>query len=256
MTAVLGFLSEYIWVYLWLIGTTFVNIVAPTSGSTVINPVTAFFTDPQRAIGIGGFIFFLTGLHRVYLFRKEIFAEKRNVDMIRAMLPYSIVGAIMGGFVISYIPIKPLVVIIVIVSTYFIYKTLRQIILRTNLEKKSGGLGFAFIATFSGFLQSSGMPGSDMRNGYLRTTLSEVSVRAVGSAIGLVNFLIAGTIIFLHDKLTTRDMIFVATVTPFLIPAQIYGKKFLDAMSDRNAKIVAISLSLLGVILLTYKYLL
>jgi len=59
-------------VYLWLIVTTFVNIIAPLAGSTIVNPVTAYFTDPQRAIGIGALIFCGTGLHRVYLFKKEI----------------------------------------------------------------------------------------------------------------------------------------------------------------------------------------
>ena len=41
------------------------------SGSAIINPVTAIFTDPYRAIAIGSAIFFLSGLHRVYLFREN-----------------------------------------------------------------------------------------------------------------------------------------------------------------------------------------
>ncbi|MDO8555372.1 MAG: sulfite exporter TauE/SafE family protein [bacterium] len=256
MTSVVNFVSEYFYVYLWLVFTTFVNIVAPTSGSTVINPVTAFFTDPYRAIGISGFIFFFTGLHRAYLFRKEILSDKLNLRAIKSMLPYSIVGAIGGGLLISYLNIKLLAATIVVVSVYFIYKTIKQIIQKAKIEKKNSGLGFAFIALLSGFLQSSGMPGSDIRNNYLRTSLSEISVRAVGSAIGLVNFFIGGTIIFLSNRLTHKDIIFIVSIIPFLIIAQIYGKKFLDKMTDRKAKILAITLSSLGIVLLSYKYLL
>ena len=100
------------------------------------------------------------------------------------------------------------------------------------------------------------MPGADIRNNYLRTILSEVSVRATGSVLGLINFFIGGTVIFLHNRLTNKDVIFILTLIPFLIIAQIYGKKFLDRIKDSHAKIIAVSLSSLGVILLTYKYLL
>ena len=255
MSTIFTFVSQYFFVYIWLILTTFINIVAPTSGSTVVNPVTAFFTDPQRAIGISGFLFFFTGLHRVYLFRKELFSDSNNIKMVMRMLPLSIVGAICGGFFISYINVSILALIIVVVSIYFIYKTIVQIIFKKKLEKTSHKLSFLFVSALCGFLQASGMPGSDMRNNYLRTVLSEVSVRAVGSAIGLVIFFISGTIIFMHNKLTHNDIIFIITLIPFLLFAQIYGKKFLDKMADKNAKLLAVSLSLLGVILLSYKYL-
>ncbi len=100
------------------------------------------------------------------------------------------------------------------------------------------------------------MPGSDMRNNYLRTILSEVSVRAVGSVIGIVNFFTAGSIIFLHNKLTFREIIFIITIVSLLLPVQVYGKIFLDKMTDKHAKITAVIFLLLGVILLSYKYLL
>lgn len=256
MINVLSFVEEYIYVYLWLIVTTFINIVAPMAGSTIVNPVTAYFTDPQRAIGIGASIFFCTGIHRIYLFRKEIFEIKENRDTIKTILPYTIIGAILGGSFISYLNTKVLVIIIVTVSTYYIYKTLLQIFVQKNNKGKSSHLSKVFVSTLSGFLQGAGMPGSNIRDNYLRTFLSEVSVRAVTTVIGVVNFFIAGTIIFLHNHLTYKDLIFIVSVVPLLVPAQMYGKLFLDKMDDRNAKSLAIILSLLGVVLLTYKYLL
>lgn len=256
MEVISHFLSEYFFVYIWMIFTTFLNIIAPISGSTIINPVTAFFTDPQRAIGLGAFLFFFSGIHRVYLFRNEIFSNSNNINVVKSMLPFSVVGAIGGGFLISYLNTKLLAVIIVLISLSFIYKTIKQIIYNKKLENKNNKFGFVFVALLTGFLQGSGMPGADMRNNYLRTVISEIAVRATSSMIGLVNFFIGGTIIFIHNKLTVNDLIFTVTLIPFLIMAQVYGKRFLDKMTDNHAKIVAISLSLLGIVLLTYKYLL
>ncbi len=256
MMSVLSFIEDYFYVYLWLITTTFVNIIVPLAGSTIVNPVTAYLTDPQRAIGIGAFIFCFTGLHRVYLFRREIVSDDNNIRTITTILPYSIIGAIFGGSFISYLNIKVLVIIIVAVSLYFICKTLLQIYRKKDIQKSDNHLSKVAVSIISGFLQGSGMPGSDIRNNYLRTTLSEVSVRAVGSVIGIVNFFIAGVIIFLHNRLTTKDIVFIITIVPLLLPVQMFGKKFLDKLADKHAKIIAIIFSLLGIILLSYKYLL
>ena len=253
MNAVASFISEYIFLYIWLITTTFINIMAPTSGSMIINPVTAFFTDPQRAIGIGAFIFFITGLHRVYLFRKEIFQDKKNVKTIKTMLPFSALGAVVGGTLISYLNAKLLAGIVIVASCFFVFKTLRR--LSVTIEHKEGSKkSLISVAFLSGFLQGGGLSGADLRNNYLRSIVSEVSVRAVGSATGLMVFFITGTIIFFHNFLKSSDVILILTLIPFLIFAQIYGKKFLHKMKDRNAKILSIALSLVGIALLAYKY--
>lgn len=256
MATIIDFVQEYIFVYLWLILTTFINMVAPTPGSTVVNPVTAFFTDPWRAIGIAGFTFFLTGIHRVYLFRKEILSNKKNLNMVGALLPYSIVGAVLGGTLISYLNIKILVLIIISVSLYFIWKTILNLVDNEQEHSEPTSLSSAFVGVLSGFLQGSGMPGSDIRNNYMRMTLPEISVRATGSLLGLFNFFIAGSIIFFHNKLERGDFYFILCVVPLLLVAQVYGKKLLTKIPDKKAKILAVSLSLLGTVLLVYKYLL
>jgi uncharacterized membrane protein YfcA len=233
LTLILNFIHEYVFVYAWLIVTTFINIVAPTSGATVVNPVVAYFTDPQRAIGT---------------------TDTKNLTALKKMLPYSVIGAVMGGYFVSNLNVKLLALIAIIVSTYYIYKTVRQVLSKARQENRVTSMGSGLISIFTGFLQGSGMPGSDIRTNYLRTILSEVSVRAVSSVLGLVNFFIAGGIIFLHNKLTHKDIIFILSIVPLLMLAQAYGKKFLEKMEDSHAKLLASALSLLGVILLTYKY--
>lgn len=256
MDSIGTFIAEYLYVYVWVILTTSINIVAPISASTVVNPVTAFFTDPQRAIGIGAFTFFLTGLHRVYLFRREILSDAVNVALIKKWLPFSVAGALTGGLVITSINEKFLAIIIILMSSYFIVKTIRHIIRERKDEGSMSAFSQLFIFTISGFLQGSGMQGADIRNNYLRTFVSEVSVRAVGSAFGLVNFFVAGMVILFRNHLLKSDIIFILTLVPFLIVAQVYGVQFLHKLQDRNAKILAVSLSFFGVILLIYKYLL
>lgn len=256
MESVTHFISEYIYVYAWMIFTTIVNIVAPLSASTVVNPVTAFFTNPQRAIGIGAFTFFVTGLQRVYLFRREILSDSTNTALIKKWLPYSIIGAFMGGLTITYINERFLGIIIIVLSSYFIAKTIYHILSERKVIKEKHPLSQLLIFMISGFLQGSGMQGADIRNNYLRTFVSEVSVRAVGSAFGLVNFFIAGGVILLRNHLTKDDVIFIFALVPFLMLAQIYGALFLRRLQDRQAKILAVILSFLGVLLLVYKYLL
>lgn len=254
MELLIKLVSDYLYVYLWLIFTTFVNVIAPLPGSVIVNPVTAFFTDPQRAIGIGAYIFVCTGLHRTFLFRKEILRDERNIRIIKIMLPYSMLGALLGGTLIVYLNIKALVVLIILTSLYFIIATIRRFNTVTTNEDREI-TGNIPVSILSGFLQGAGMPGSDIRNNYLRTVISEISVRAVGSVIGLVNFFIAGTVILFHNQLTHSDLLFIISVVPLLIPVQIYGKRYLDRLSDKHAKILGISLSVLGIILLGYKYL-
>jgi len=254
MDSVYHFISQYFFVYIWLIITTFIDMIAPISGSTVVNPVTAFFTDPQRAIGISSLLFFFTGVYRVYLFRKELLSDKVNLKVFSSMLPFTIAGAICGGLFISYLNIKILVLMIISVSIYYIFKNLYQLIKNKKTELKITGLSFIFIATISGFFQASGMPGGDIKRNYLRTVLSEISVRAVSSALGMINLFIGGTIIFLRNKLTHGDLILIITVLPFLLLALKYGKTFLEKIPDRHAKILASSLSFLGIVLLIYKY--
>lgn len=231
-------------------------MIAPLSGSSVTNPVIAFFTDPQRAIGITAFLFSITAIYRVYLFRRELFSDTQSLKILYSMIPFTILGAIGGGFFISYLNTKVLVVIILCVSMYYIVKNIRQIIQSKKTEKKLSPYGLIFVATLSGFFQASGMPGGDIKRNYLRTQLSEINVRAVSSVLLFINFFIGGTILLLHNKLTQGDLIFVVTCAPFLMIALKYGKTFLEKIPDRNAKILAISLSFLGVMLLTYKYLL
>ncbi len=76
-------LENYILLYLWMSFTTFLNMFFTVSGSGIVNPITAVLTDPYRAIGIGYTVFLIGSIQRVYLFRKNIFSEKKNTHYLK-----------------------------------------------------------------------------------------------------------------------------------------------------------------------------
>ncbi len=249
-------LIEYFYVYIWFAFTTFVNMFMTVSGSGIINPVTAVFTDPQRAIAIGGGIFFLSGLHRVYLFRKNILSDPKNIGYIKTMLPTSILGALIGGSIIATLNIKLVAAVVIVSSLFFIFKTIKTLLVKTEIKDSTSYKSDILVAILTGFFQGAGMPGVDMRNNYLRTVIPEVSVRAVSSVIGVSNFFVASAVIFIHTQMPASDFYFILSLIPVLIIVQVYGKKVLIKIPDKTAKLLAVSMSVVGVILVAYKYLL
>lgn len=247
---------QYMLVYLWLSFTTFVNIIAPLPGSIVINPVIAYITDPQRAIGIGALIFFGTGMHRVYLFRSEL-SKSENKKIVRTMAPISILGALLSGFIIVRLQPETLVGAIVIASFFFVIQTSVALVRRKTrpleIRPRTTIVGVC-IAFVTGFLQAAGLPGSHLRGDYLRSRIPELSVRAVSSTIGMVNFCVTGLIVASHGRLTIGDLILILLAVLGILPFQAYGKKFLHQIPDVYAKCIGILMSLLGSGLLIHKY--
>jgi uncharacterized membrane protein YfcA len=226
--------------------TTFLNIffIVP---NTIINPISAALTNPYRAIGIGSFVFFINSLQRAYLFRKEIFTDSKNKSLLKKMIPFSILGAFIGSLFISRLNTTLLSVVIIVTSLYFIYSTI-LILLVDNKNKNEGRiiLGPIPVSILTGLIQGVALPGADIRAGYLRTKVSEVSVRAVSSFIGLFNFLILSTVLFINHKMPTADIWFVISLIPALFLIQHIGKKILVKIPDKYAKILALTMSIVS----------
>ena len=110
---------------------TFVNIIVPISGSATATPLLALITDPHNAIGLASFYFVLSGLVRIFVFRKHI-----RYGYIKNLLPISLIGAVIGA--LSLIEINPtiLFIIIFLFLIYFIYKKIREIISNGMKAKK------------------------------------------------------------------------------------------------------------------------
>lgn len=249
-------LDNYILLYVWQTFTTFLNMFFTVSGSGIVNPISTVLTDPYRAIGIGYTIFLFGSIHRVYLFRKNIFEEKKNIVYLKIMIPASILGAVLGGVLLSRLNLKLITGLIIVSSIYFIYKTIQSLNNNANekvLEKVS--LGAVPVAVFSGFLQGASLPGVDIRNNFLRSYISEVSVRAVSSTIGLFNFLVVSLVLLFSNKLLKTDLIFIATFIPMLLLAQTVGRHILVKLQDKTAKIIALTMSVVSLFILIFSFL-
>lgn len=233
--------------------TSFLNMFFIVSGSGIVNPITAVLTDPYRAIGIGYMIFLIGNIHRVWLFRENIFSEKKNVHYLKIMIPASILGAIIGGSILSQLNIKIITTIIIFSSLYFIYKTAKTLfhVKETNVSE-SVNMAAVPVAIFTGFLQGVSLAGADIRANFLRAHISEVSVRAVNSTIGLFNFFVVSLALLFSEKLLKSDLVFVLTFIPMLLLVQIVGKYFLVKLRDKHAKIIALTMSLASLSVLIY----
>ena len=148
------------------------------------------------------------------------------------------------------------VILVAVSSIFLIVKTIKSLFTTKKTISKDSIKNDVLVAIITGFFQGSGMPGVDMRNNYLRTVISEVSVRAVSSVVCISNFFVVFVVIFFHKKMLVTDLYFVISIIPMLIIAQIYGKKILIKLADRTAKLISVSMSMVGVLLLIYKYLL
>ena len=249
-------MENYILLYLWMSFTTFLNMFFTVSGAGIINPVTAVLTDPYRAIGIGYTVFLIGSLQRVYLFRKNIFGENKNLHYLKLMIPPSIVGAIAGGFLLSQLNIKLMTGLIIFSSAYFIFKTIKSLFhIKEREIADEIAITAVTVALYTGFLQGASLSGVDIRNNFLRSHISEVSVRAVSSTIGLFNFLIVSAVLLFSKKLLQSDLVLILALIPVLLLVQIFGKHILIKLKDRDAKIIALTMSVVSLLILVSSFL-
>lgn len=244
-------LLNYALLYIWLSFTTFLNMFFTISGSGVINPISAVLTDPYRAIGIGYLVFLIGNIQRVYLFRKNIFGEEKNIHYLKIMIPASVVGAVLGGLLLTSLNIKLMLILIIFSSVYFIFKTIKSLAVVGGTSKSEKvNLASVPVALFTGFLQGSSLPGVDIRNNFLRSHISEVSVRSVSSTIGLFNFIVVSLVMVFSQKLLKTDLIFILAYIPAIFLVQYVGKYFLVKLKDRTAKLIALTMSIFSLIIL------
>ncbi len=171
------------------------------------------------------------------------------------MIPSSIIGAILGGILLSELNLKLMTGLIVISSAYFIYKTIKSLSHINEIEvSEKLNLAAVPVAVFTGFLQGASLSGVDIRNNFLRSHISEVSVRAVSSTIGLFNFLIVSLVLFFNNKLLKTDIIFILSLIPILFIVQIIGKHILVKLPDNNAKKIALTMSIMSLFVLLFSF--
>lgn len=152
----------------------FLAIFIPAGGSVIISSILAIFIEPHKAIGLTVFYFFINGIIASFIFRKHI-----DWKYFKKLLIPSIIGAIAGAFVLVSINKNLLLGVIIVSSVYFLFKKIRQrIIKQIKKSKNKWGFGEIYTGFVSGVVQGAGLPGGGMRNSYLLSeglTLAEMN---------------------------------------------------------------------------------
>ena len=134
-------------IYLALAVSSILNIIVPISGSATVTPFLAILTDPHKAIGLASFYFLLSGIIRVYLFRKNI-----QWHEIKILLPLSLIATFIGSLSLVAIDSTLLLVIVLAFTIYFFLKRIKVLSLANNKMVKQH-YTTSFVGLFSGFLQ-------------------------------------------------------------------------------------------------------
>ncbi|MFA6437068.1 MAG: sulfite exporter TauE/SafE family protein [Candidatus Paceibacterota bacterium] len=242
---------EKILIFIVLAALTFVNVIIPISGSATTTPLLAIITDPHNAIGLASFYFVLSGIVRIFVFRKHI-----QWKYIKSLLPISVLGAIFGALSLVEINTNVLLIIILLFLVYFVYKKIREIINKNIKEKKIHKLTFWIVGLFSGFLQGFGLAGSDLRNGYLYSEkLTIIDVQGTTAFIGTANFLIATIVRLFTNQVRLVDLSILIYLLPFIIIATYIGKKVLLKINKKYTNYLILVIMILMIVLLVLKML-
>lgn len=225
----------------------FINILIPISGSSTVTPFLAILTDPHKAIGLASFYFLLSGIIRIYLFRKHIVWKE-----IKGLLLTSIIFAAVGAYLL--IAINPIILIaIILLSTiYFIFKKI--ISLKKEIKKETHKAVAPIIGILSGFLQGTGFGGSDIRNNYLYSKdYSLLQVHGTTAIIGASVFTVSTIVRLYTNQLTIPDLMLLVYLFPFILGGILIGRHVLYKINKKTTNIIIIFVMLTIVVFLGIK---
>lgn len=240
---------DKILIFIVLAVLTFVNILVPISGSSTVTPLLALVTDPHNAIGLASFYFVLSGIVRIFVFRKEV-----QYEYIKKLLPISLIGAVIGAMSLVKINTVLLMSLILVFLVYFIYKKIKEIAGKELKEKKISKLSFGVVGIFSGFLQGFGLAGADLRNGYLYSKkLTIAEVHGTTALIGTANFLAATIIRVFTKQVNFVDLYVLLYLLPFIILATFIGRKVLLKINKKYTNYLILAIMILMTVFLVLK---
>lgn len=199
---------------------TFVNILAPVSGSATVTPVLTGLVGAKDAVAVATVFFFLTCIPRIYLFRKYI-----RWPIVKQLWPISIIGALCGGFLFTGVPEQIIALVILCFLSWFLYQKAIASFGKKKKEKKPTKHGVMFVGFLSGALQGTGLAGSDLRNGYLLSKgLTIPEIHGTTALIGGSNFLFASFVRLDSGDLTLHMALPILALFPIIVIATYVGR--------------------------------
>lgn len=225
-------------IFLFIFGSTILNIVVPTPGSSTVTPVFAIWIgDPLHALALASAFFFMSGVVRTILFR-EFILKKYVREFLGLSMLFSIIGAL------ALLPISPYVLyaLLFVVVLWSLVAVLLKTFLNYELPQPNKW-GSAAIAMLSGFLQGTGLSGSAMRGSFFYAEgLSLQEVQGTSSLIGTANFGVATLARISTHQFTLHDLWLLLALLPLVVLGTWLGKKIIVHITKRvqNAVIIVI----------------
>lgn len=237
-------------IYSALAASSIINTLVPISGSATVTPFLAILTDPHKAIGLASFYFLLSGIVRTYLFRRDIKWQE-----IKILLPVSLVASLFGSVSLVVINSTLLLVIVLIFTIYFFLKRIKVVSL-TNNKKFRTPYATGFVGLFSGFLQGTGLAGSDLRNSYLFSKDLNISqVHGTTALVGASVFLLATVVRLYTDQIAIPDLIPLLYIFPFILAGTLIGRMALYKLNEKTTSAIVVVVMAAIIIFLTQKVL-
>ena len=226
--------------------TTFTNILIPMSGSATVTPLLALVVEPHKAIGLASFLFVLSGIVRVWVFRHDI-----RWSYVKQLLIPSLAGAVVGALALVAIPPRVLLGLVLAFVIYFFIKTARNVAERPATPSRLTTWTGHFVGLFSGVLQGAGISGSDVRASFLYSEhLNLLEVRGTASFVGTANFLLATMIRLATGQLSVPDLMPLIWLFPVIAAAVLLGRHVLHQIDKKYSRPFTLLLMAVIVILL------
>jgi hypothetical protein len=205
---------------------------------------------PHAAISIAAFFFLLNSSIKAFIFRKDI-----QYSYVKKILPVSFVAAGVGAFAMGLIPDVALLVIIFLLSLYFLIKTAHAFFSKKHTKKRPNSLVTHIMSLFSGFMQGAGVgSGGSLRKVFLLSEDLTISqMHGTTSIISIVLLALSVGIRLGTDQVTFQTLLPIVYLVPIMILATWLGRKFLKKISKRNGQIVTLVVMVVVTVLLGMK---
>lgn len=194
----------------------FLGIVLNLPGSLHINPILLHFYEPHKVLFLTTVFLTLGAVGRVMIFWKNILW--REAWLLGA---YGVVGGMLGGLSVPYIPQRIVIIIFFISGGMYLYKHFSK---KEAVEGKDYGLVIS--GFLSSFLQSFGISAGVIRQGYLFSRGHDL-VTVQGTIA--VSFLMSGMAMIvsrsLHEDIPILETISIVTLFPFMLLTMVLAKK-------------------------------
>ncbi len=241
-----------IFVYLLLGLASFFFVVVPISGSFVLNPLLALIVEPHVAISIGAFFFLLNSSIKAFIFSHDI-----SFLYVKRVLPISLLAAIPGVWLVSFIPENILLIIIFVFSFYFLIKTIFDLFAKARKSVQSHILVTGLMSAISGFMQGTGLgAGGSLRKMYLLSEgLTIPQMHGTTSFIGVWILILSVVVRLGTYQVTYKELLPVVYLLPVMIVATWLGRRFLKKLSKKNTNIITLIVMLIVTVMLGVKIL-